>query len=402
MNKNKENDLSGKLKTKVKELEKKLKEYQEKIESLEESEEKYKLFFEKANDGIFTINKLGNIKSFNPFAEKQTGYKKKEVIGKNFKEFVEPSSLSKAEECFKRTVIKGESVQKCEISIKFKDGSICPFEMNTTPIRSRSGKVTGGQVIARDISERKRIEERLELANLELEKADTLKNEFLANTSHELRSPLTSIIGFIRMVLDDLTATKQEEKEILNDAHNNAIHLLSIIDDILDIAKIEAGRMEFSLEEIDVGDILNEVKSLTYVQAKQKDLDISIEIDSDKLLKVYADRQKLKQIFVNLIGNSIKFAERGCIKIKAYAKKGDKYATVEIADKGIGIPKGKINKLFEKFSQIEGSFTRKKRGTGLGLTISKSLIELMNGKIELHSDGIGKGTTAKLEIPIKK
>lgn len=526
-------DTIKKLKAQIKNLEEQLKNCYGREEDLENSIENYRILFENANDGILTTDKLGYIRDFNPYAEKKTGFEKEELIGKHFRKLLFLKDLPIATKLFKETVFKGKSMSDYEINVRCKNGKKLPVELNTSPVHNLKGEIIGGQIIARDISERKIFEKekeriykrykyvidnmmdgfvlldkdfnileinkvvkrlaklkkrdvigknllelypifiekgfdkickdvmktgkpvsldyfilptdwdeifksniynvtvykvengfsiifrdiaenirykeelenyakKLELANIELERASSLKNEFLANTTHELRTPLNSIIGFLRIVIDDLLISREEEKEVITDAYNSALHLLSIINDILDIAKIEAGKIEIFLEKVNIFKLLNEVKGLTHVQAEEKNLSFTLDMKQSKIPAVYADRGKLKQVFINVIGNAIKFTEKGGIKVKTYIEETKGFVIVEISDTGVGFPKEKLNKLFKKFSQLDSSFTRKRGGTGLGLAISKSLIEMMKGEINLYSDGIGKGTTAIIKIPVFK
>ena len=238
------------------------------------------------------------------------------------------------------------------------------------------------------------------MANNELEEANKLKSEFLANASHELRTPLNSIIGFLSLVLDGLCESKEEEREFIQNAQESSNHLLNLINDILDISKIDAGKMTLDLEEIDPEKIFDDLYILTHVQAQQKGLRLEFVPPEDPRVHVRADYNKLKQILINLVGNSIKFTERGGITVSAepYPKKG--FIKFSVVDTGIGVSEEKMKKLFKKFVQGDGSMTRKYGGTGLGLTITKSLVELMGGIIQMVSEGDGKGTTINFTVPI--
>ncbi len=230
--------------------------------------------------------------------------------------------------------------------------------------------------------------------------ADQLKSQFLANTSHEFRTPLNSILGFLRLILDGYCNDESEQKEFIQNAHASAKHLLSLINDVLDIAKIEAGKLELELEEVDLKALFEEVNSLTRVQVEQKKLKMSFICEDEFVPKIYADLGKLKQVMLNLIGNAIKFTDKGSVTIRTRVQKDKGNVLIQVEDTGIGVAPEKRGRLFKKFSQVDGSYTRKHGGTGLGLTISKSLVEMMGGKINLESPGENQGCTISFTVPI--
>ena len=270
----------------------------------------------------------------------------------------------------------------------------------------------------------KRLEERareLRHAWQDAQLANQLKSEFLANTSHELRTPLNAIIGCIRLVRDGCCDDRNEELEFLERADNAAIHLLRIINDILDIAKIESGTLALKLEPVDLRQVLEEVIDLQTVQIQQKGLEL-IKPDLQSLIFVRADRSKLKQVVLNIINNAIKFTEEGSITIDVRveipqsqseklaengkqppAEEGEPSPSnvlITIKDTGIGIDPKQQQKLFRPFVMVDGSTTRKFEGTGLGLAISKNLLNLMGGNIDLHSDGLMHGATVIVTLPV--
>jgi len=251
------------------------------------------------------------------------------------------------------------------------------------------------------------LEDQVKARTLELEiqteravQADQLKSQFLANTSHELRTPLNSIIGFLGLILDGYCNDQEEEKEFLQNAQSSAKHLLSLINDVLDIAKIEAGKMELELQDVDLKALFEEVNSLARVQAEQKKLKMSFVCEDEFVPQVYADLDKLKQVMLNLIGNAIKFTDKGSITIRTRVQKDKGNVLIQVEDTGIGVPLEMQDRLFQKFSQVDGSTARKRGGSGLGLVITKNLVELMGGKIQLESPGKGKGSRVSLTVPI--
>jgi signal transduction histidine kinase/CheY-like chemotaxis protein len=251
------------------------------------------------------------------------------------------------------------------------------------------------------LRELRQLNERLTAANRALEEANRVKADFLATTSHELRTPLTSIIGFSRLLLDNSVTNPMEQRDLLADVHRSALHLLSLVDDILDLSRIDAGRLEITLETLDIAAVIAEVATLTKVQADQKGLALLTEVPED-LPRVRADRARMRQILLNVIGNAIKFTERGEIRVVAATGSDAIRVRVDVADTGIGIAQEQQPLLFEKFRQLDASHTRKHGGAGLGLAISKALIERMSGRIHVRSQGLGLGTTVTLAVPVAK
>ncbi len=242
--------------------------------------------------------------------------------------------------------------------------------------------------------------EQLEQLNDQLAQADQLKSEFLANTSHELRTPLNSIIGFLQLIIEGLCESPEEERDYVGNALTSAKHLLQLINDVLDIAKIEAGKMNFLIDDFVVDSLFQEVRSLTHVQASQARLEMTFERRGAETLDVRADFNKTKQVLINLVGNSIKFTDKGSVKVWAEPDPDQPdQVRFNVQDTGIGVPPNQQKKIFEKFRQVDGSSTRRFEGTGLGLTITKNLVELMSGSIDLFSEGEGKGTTIFFTLP---
>ena len=241
--------------------------------------------------------------------------------------------------------------------------------------------------------------EELEIAWKEAKSANQVKSQFLATTSHELRNPLNIIINCVRLVRDDLCDSREEELEFLKKADDTAIHLLGIINDLLDISKIEAGKLSVITVPLDLRQLLLEVINLQSVNVQHKGLQLICDI-GDKPIPIKSDSIKLKQVLINIIGNATKFTDEGSIHITMSINRHQQYVLVSIKDTGIGIDPGEQGKLFRPFVMVDGTTTRKFEGTGLGLAISRNLIELMGGKITLESLGLNQGTTVIIKLPL--
>ncbi|MFS0518800.1 ATP-binding protein [Nostoc sp. UIC 10607] len=243
--------------------------------------------------------------------------------------------------------------------------------------------------------------EELEIAWKEAKTANQIKSQFLATTSHELRNPLNIIINCIRLVEDGLCDDREEEMEFLKRADETTIHLLGIINDLLDISKIEAGKLSVVTTPIDLRQILLEVINLQSVNVQQKGLQLKCELAPEQI-PIKADAAKLKQVLINVIGNATKFTDTGSITIATEIQysNGKSQVVVIVKDTGIGIDPTQQHKLFRPFVMVNGTTTRQFEGTGLGLAISRNLIELMGGSITLESVGLHQGTTLKITLPL--
>jgi signal transduction histidine kinase len=249
-----------------------------------------------------------------------------------------------------------------------------------------------------------------ERAYEEAEEASRLKSEFLANTSHELRTPLNGMIGFLKLVIDGMADTEEELQEFVGEAHNSALLLLDIINDILDVAKIEAGKMDLDLSVVQLNELFEDVSKKTRRQALARNLlyEITPPPTHDGVI-VYGDYQRLLQVLLNLVGNALKFTHSGSITISSriiekpvIVNDEDMPGLVEIrvADTGIGVSLDQQAKLFKSFSQVDGSRTRQYGGTGLGLVISQKLVEAMGGEVHFYSMGEELGSTVTFTVPL--
>jgi signal transduction histidine kinase/CheY-like chemotaxis protein len=287
------------------------------------------------------------------------------------------------------------------------------------PVEYSLGSTGGGDeliytAIVRDVSERIEHEQRirsfaegleitnrrLEEVNAQLEEASRLKSEFLANTSHELRTPLNGMIGFLQLVLDGMCDTPEEERDFLQQALQCSRHLLGLINDVLDIAKIESGKLSMDLEALDIPRLFEEVETLTHVQATQRGIQLVFEADLEPGVTARGDFGKVKQVLINLVGNSLKFTPQGSIRVNARTRGPLGHVMFEVIDTGIGIDPSRQGVVFDKFVQGDGSTTRKYGGTGLGLAISRSLIEMMGGIVGVQSEGQNKGTRMYFSLPV--
>lgn len=227
--------------------------------------------------------------------------------------------------------------------------------------------------------------------------ASELKTEFLANTSHELRTPLNTIMGYCQLILDGLARNRDEERSYLTTIQQSSRHLLALINDILDIARIEAGQLKLELEPVLVKETFGRVEEHFSLPVRNKGLRLAFSI-AETDLRVRAHAGRLGQVLLNLVGNAVKFTHSGSIEVAARTDETGGRIWFSVRDTGIGIPQEKQERLFQKFVQADGSMTRHFGGSGLGLVLSRNLVGLMGGSIELHSDGEGRGTTVRFVL----
>jgi signal transduction histidine kinase len=232
-----------------------------------------------------------------------------------------------------------------------------------------------------------------------LKEVDRLKNEFLSNMSHELRTPLNSITGYAEILLLGVEGDLDEEMRMdVQAIYDNGVHLLNLINDVLDLAKIEAGRIVLKMEAVDIADLIEKVKknNLGLIHKLQKPLEIVTAVSSS-LPTIVADPVRISQVLNNLVSNAVKFSDKGQITIRAFCQNG--WLSVEVEDKGIGIASDDKNKIFERFTQLDGSATRRADGTGLGLPITYHLVNLHGGSIHVESE-LGIGSIFTVQLPV--
>ncbi len=370
--------------------------------ALEQSEMKFRSVVHTANDAIISGDINGTVISWNKYAQTIFGYAEKEVMGRPLKTLIAGQhrmALSRELELFRSN---GEYTGKTFESRGLrKDGGEFPIEISIASWKTEGG--TFFTAIVRDITERKRAEEiRLENIRLENERliyANKVKSEILAIMGHELRTPLTSIIGYSILLKEKTYGELNEKQEsYVDNMLTSSNHLLGIINDTLDLAKIESGKMEVIFETVTVPETVNEILNLIKEKTRKHNIVLRKELQVDV---IEADRQKFKQILLNLLSNAIKFSKEEGGVVTVSAKKEGDMAKISVSDTGIGIRKKDIRRLFQKFEQLDKGISRKYEGTGLGLAITKQLVELHGGKIWAESK-YGEGSTFTCLLPIAR
>lgn len=368
-------------------------------ERIRKSEETLRLLFENMREGFISIDN-GKISMLSAYALKLLGWMSNdEIIGLHAEIVWGDSSEYKS---FSNDLVNhGGELSDYEVVFYRKNGSEFIASLNATQRFNDNGKPSGIDATFRDITARKNEEQELIRAKIVAEEASRAKSEFLAMMSHEIRTPMNGILGMSSVLKD--TGLNSEQNEYLEIMDQSGKSLLKIINDILDFSKIEAGRMELESIPFDLEKSVYEIAQLLEPKASEKGLELIVRFDMDCPNNVIGDPSRFRQILVNMVGNAIKFTNKGHIFIDLSVQEimGDNVSlTVMIQDTGIGIKKDDKKRLFDSFSQVDASSTRKYGGTGLGLSISKQLIEMMGGHISVESE-YEVGSTFKISLALK-
>ena len=393
-------------------------------DELRKSEERYRTILQTALDGFCLVDTGGRLLEVNESCCRMCGYTRDELLAMRLSDLVANETIDDTAVRIKRVISQG--YDRFEFMLHRKDGTVFDAEVS---IQYRP--TDGGRLVAflQDITERRRADERsnrylreLESArerqeknNAELERmveqlamekdraeaATRSKSEFLSSMSHEIRTPMCGVLGMTGLLLD--TPLTSEQRTYAEIVRGSGQALLDIINDILDFSKVEAGKLDLEIVPFDLHSVLVDVLDLLGPKAHEKNLEVLLRYDPDALCEFLGDPGRIRQVALNLVGNAIKFTERGRVLVEVSSTTiTDRLTSVRIAvhDTGIGIPSAGLGMLFEKFRQLDPSPTRKHGGTGLGLAISKQLAELMGGTLTVTSQ-VGEGSTFTMELPLR-
>lgn len=371
---------------------------------IKEREELLNKITSSAQDAIVVIDNHGNVVFWNSSAEKIFGYKEKEITGKNFHSLIVPGKYHEAHRMgFSKFKQSGEGAAigaTLELDALRKNGQNFPVELSLSGVNIKGEWHAVGMI--RDITERKESEGKLEEARIKAESANRAKSEFLANMSHEIRTPMNAILGFSEILEEQLRDNPQKH-EYIKGIKNSGKGLLGLINDILDLSKIEAGKLDINYEPINPFAIIEEIQQIFSAKTSEKKLDFDIHVDPKLPKSLLFDETRLRQVLFNLIGNAIKFTSKGGVAVNVKSKDCNKEQShvdisIEVIDTGIGIPEKELELIFEPFRQKEGQSTRKYGGTGLGLSITQRLVKMMGGRIDISSMP-GQGSTFTVFLP---
>lgn len=355
-------------------------------------------------DALITIDSTGLVQEYNQVAEQIFGWTFEEIQGNQITDFIVPAEFrSRHQVGMDHYNLTGEGAvlgKRIELPAIRKTGERFPIEISIFPIKTEDGNLFTAFV--RDISEQKVYESNLTKARRDAEEANEAKSRFLATMSHEIRTPMNVILGFLGLLRESKLSL--EQMKMIQMARDSGKHLLNLINDILDFSKMEANRLSLEESEFSLAQLIEQVCDLLKIQADKKRLKLLSQIDPRLDLKLIGDPDRIRQILINLIGNAIKFTDRGYVETRVSLESEDDqnvWVRFNVEDTGIGISPHQRQNLFDEFTMADQSHSRSQEGTGLGLAICKRLIELMGGKIQVSSQ-LGEGSNFYFTVPLKR
>lgn len=399
-------DLEVRIQERTADLRKANEELQEQIlrrseteQALRASEERFRLMVQNSSDIFVMVDAQGRQRYVSDAASTITGYSTEELTQQTVFDCVHPDDLPRLREVFEGAIAHPDEVARIEFRHAVKSGGYVELEAFGQN-RIADPHIGAIVVTTRDITQRKNVQRELERAREAAEEASRAKSRFVANTSHEIRTPLNGIIGMANLLLD--TSLTDEQRSYLHAIHVSSEHLLSLLQGVLDISRIEAGKLELDCKPFDPRELARNVVAAVSGTALEKGLCVDLEIDGAVPDRLSGDEQRLRQVLINVLGNAVKFTDKGRVAMSISAESfsgGRARILIEVQDTGIGIPSDRLRDVFEPFVQADSSSTRRYGGSGLGLAISRELTALMGGQLEARSEA-GTGTCFTVRVPL--
>jgi PAS domain S-box-containing protein len=368
--------------------------------ALKKAEENYRSIFENATVGIYrsTPDAKGQLLTVNPAFAQIMGYASPDEVVKNVTDIRSQCYVNASNRDRLQQLLRDQgAVQGFEAQLYRKNGEIIDVSMSARVIRNENNKILYYEGILEDITEKKQASQ-FRIEKEAAEAAAKTKSEFLANMSHEIRTPLNAILGYTELILDGIYGDVPEDiQEVLERVTKNGQHLLGLINDILDLSKIEAGQLVLSLNDYSMQEVVQTVFTAVESLAAEKSLELKVSVSPD-VAYGSGDEQRIVQVLLNLVGNAIKFTEEGEVRVEVTVS--NETFLVSVSDTGPGLSEADQKRIFEEFHQADGSSTRGKGGTGLGLSIAKRIVEMHGGRIWVESS-LGRGSTFWFSLPVR-
>lgn len=368
-------------------------------EALEESESRYKQLVENSQELIYRADLSGVFTYANAVATHRTGYAEADLLGMPFWDLVDEEHRADVTEYYARQLAERVPTTYLEFPIRTARDEVLWIGQNVQ-LLEEDGQPVGVQAVARDVTERRHVMDELVAARETAERASRAREEFLANMSHEMRTPLNAVIGMSELLRS--TRLDDEQRQFLAALSFSAEQLLALINDLLDVAKIESGRIEFERVPFQLAEVIDGVCEAVRFRAEDKGLDLTTTLADDVPRYLVGDPVRLSQILLNLLSNAVKFTERGWVRMSAALSEGSRAGDISVQfvveDSGVGIPAAKLATVFERFTQARSDTTRRFGGTGLGLAIVRELTKRQGGTVAVESEE-GRGTTFTITLP---
>jgi PAS domain S-box-containing protein len=372
---------------------------QQDAELTQESEQRFRLLVDGMKDSaIVILDPEGRVVSWNQGAERLLGFQAADIIGRYASALHLPGDVALGKPQRELQIAADEGRFEDESERVRKDGSRFWASVVITALRDEQGRLRGFGKVTRDVTARRKADKERKLFEDKLREANRLKSEFLANMSHELRTPLNAIIGFAQLMhAEKVGPITAAHREFLGDILSSSKHLLRLIDDVLDVANVESGKMEFRAEQVGLAEIAGEIREGLGELAASKHLRVDLRIDPEVNTAV-VDPGRLKQILYNYLSNAIKFTPEGGRVDISIAPEGPELFRLDVEDTGIGISPEDLGKLFLEFQQLDAGTAKKYQGTGLGLALTKRIVEAQGGRVDVRSVP-GRGSTFSAILP---